>query len=296
MPEQHSAVADLVAAAMGDLSPSEKRIARALMSDYPSAGLSTVSALAAMSSTSAATVVRFCHHLGFDGFVGLQARLRHELTSQHASPASRAHKDWATSGEGSGVQLGLELRAELVSLVQTTVPSAEVDNAIAMMADPSRTLMFCGGKFSHLAARYLQLQLRHIRAHSYFLADPLHLDVGYLLDARKNDVLVVMDFRRYESTAMTVAQMAKARGCVVILFTDVWLSPVAQVADIVIPVTVDASPFDSLTGLFAVVESLVPGITKKVGPRALERMDAVEETRNARDRATEALSPVTPRN
>jgi DNA-binding MurR/RpiR family transcriptional regulator len=124
--------------------------------------------------------------------------------------------------------------------------------------------------------------LRHVRPHTYFMGDPLHLDIGYLLDARKGDVVVIMDFRRYEPNAMTLAELAKKRGCTIVLFTDVWLSPVSQLADVVIPLAVEASLFDSLTALFATVESLVPSIVRRLGSRALDRMDSLEGVQGQR--------------
>nr|WP_281381863.1 MurR/RpiR family transcriptional regulator [Conyzicola lurida] len=280
---ENPTVAETIAAKMPDLSPSELRIARVLRSDYPSAGLSTVSDLAARASTSTATVVRFCTHLGFAGYSDLQVRLRAELTSRHASPASRAHHDeWAPSDGSDGVGSALDLRADLVRRVRETVPTAEFDRAVALLADPARTLLFSGGKFSHLAARYLQLQLRHLRPRTYFVDDALRLDVGYILDARKGDVVVIMDFRRYDPLALTLAEFAKKRGCAIVLFTDVWLSPVSQLADVVIPLAVEAALFDSMTGLFAAVESLVPAVAQRLGSPALERMDSLEELRRPR--------------
>lgn len=275
-------VAETIAARMNDLSPSELRIARVLRSDYPSAGLSTVSDLAAKATTSTATVVRFCTHLGFTGFGDLQAHLRAELTSRQASPASRAHREWAPSDGADSMGTALDLRAELVHSVRETVPVSEFDRAIELLADPNRALLFSGGKFSHLAARYLQLQLRHLRPRSYFLDDPLRLDVGFILDARKGDVIVIMDFRRYEPLAVTLAEFAKARGCTVVLFTDVWLSPVSKLADVVIPLSVEAALFDSMAGLFAAVESLVPAVAQRLGDPALTRMDSLEELRRPR--------------
>jgi len=284
-PAETPTVAETIAARMTGLSPSELRIARVLRSDYPSAGLSTVSDLAAKATTSTATVVRFCTHLGFTGFSDLQAHLRAELTSQHASPASRAHHEWAPSDGADSVGTALDLRSELVRRVRETVPASEFDRAIELLADPNRALLFSGGKFSHLAARYLQLQLRHLRPRSYFLDDPLRLDVGFILDARKGDVVVIMDFRRYEPLAVTLAEFAKARGCIVVLFTDVWLSPVSKLADVVIPLAVEAALFDSMTGLFAAVESLVPAVAQRLGDPALARMDSLEELRRPRTTA-----------
>src|SRR3954463_2420961 len=82
-----------VAAAIRDrrdeFTQAERRVARVLLSDYPSAGLSTAAELAARAGTSAPSVVRFSTRLGMDGFADLQERLRRELGTRTSSPVDR---------------------------------------------------------------------------------------------------------------------------------------------------------------------------------------------------------------
>lgn len=66
--------------------------------------------------------------------------------------------------------------------------------------------------------------------------------------------------------------MAKTRGINVILITDESLSPVAEEADIVLPVAVDGGPFDSFAALLVLTESLVDAVFQGIGEAAIERM------------------------
>ena len=64
--------------------------------------------------------------------------------------------------------------------------------------------------------------------------------------------------------------------------TDNWMSPVAQVAKVVLPARVDsASPFDSLVAAMAVTESLIAAVAEKLGNAGEERLRAMEETPDA---------------
>jgi DNA-binding MurR/RpiR family transcriptional regulator len=83
-------VAELIRAHMDQLRPAERRVARALLANYPGAGLSTAAELADVASVSSPTVVRFAARLGLDGYTDLQARLLVELDARRASPVSRA--------------------------------------------------------------------------------------------------------------------------------------------------------------------------------------------------------------
>ncbi|HXV92110.1 MAG TPA: hypothetical protein VD813_02330, partial [Pseudonocardia sp.] len=64
----------------------------------------------------------------------------------------------------------------------------------------------------------------------------------------------------------------------IILFTDRWLSPVSEIADVVLVCQVDSpSPYDSLVSTMAVVEAVVAGVLSALGDDARERMAAVEQ-------------------
>src|SRR3546814_18331766 len=79
-----------------------------------------------------------------------------------------------------------------------------------------------------------------------------------LLDMGRRDVLVVFDYRRYQTNVVEFATEAARRGVRIILFTDPWMSPIAGLAEVVIvgPVAV-ASPYDSLAPAVAQMEALV---------------------------------------
>ena len=67
------------------------------------------------------------------------------------------------------------------------------------------------------------------------------------------------DYRRYQAQAQLVAQTAKARGARVVLFTDIYASPLRELADLIVSApVVSPSPFDSLVPAMAQVEALIP--------------------------------------
>jgi DNA-binding MurR/RpiR family transcriptional regulator len=268
-------VVQLVHESMPRMSGAERRVAHALLADFPGAALGTVSELAGRAEVSTASVMRFCTRLGLDGFAGLGARVREELSSGGASPIGRAR----TSHPAIGIEVELDHRADLVRAARERIPPHELDRLLEALADPNRAVLTAGGSLSQLAARYLQLQLRHIRPRVVHLADPMQADIGTVLDLRRRDLLVVFDFRRYEPRTAALVEAAKERGAMIALITDVWLSPIANTADIVIPLDVEASFLDSLTAVFALVESLVPATAARMGEVSLRRMDEVETLR-----------------
>src|SRR6202007_2690510 len=96
-PAEPITVADLARQQMDRLRPSERKVARTLLADYPSAGLNTVAELAQRAAVSAPTVVRCAQALGFDGFPALQAALRAELTRQSNGPLASVRIEYRES-------------------------------------------------------------------------------------------------------------------------------------------------------------------------------------------------------
>ena len=89
---RNAAVGERLVAEDLQLTASERRVARALLRDYPAAGLNTVASLAKASSVSGPTVMRFVKTLGFDSFRDFQEALRSEL-----GPVSYTHLTLPTS-------------------------------------------------------------------------------------------------------------------------------------------------------------------------------------------------------
>ena len=86
-------VSERVRRSLGELSRSERKVARALLSGPPTIGLESVSQLAARAEVSGPTVSRFVARLGFDNYAGFQQALRDDLSARVLSPVEvyRSH-------------------------------------------------------------------------------------------------------------------------------------------------------------------------------------------------------------
>ncbi len=91
---------------------------------------------------------------------------------------------------------------------------------------------------------------------------------SFLPNVGKCDVCIVFDLRRYQRDVLELTMHAYARGAKILVITDPWFSQAAEVADLVLSVTVDGlGPFDSVVPATAIVESLVAGILGILGER-----------------------------
>lgn len=278
MNEPTGSVADQAHHAMETLRPSERRVARVLLADYPNAALGTVAELAEQAGVSGPTVLRFAQRLGFEGFNALQNRLREELSSRSGGPLARfdqvpAHGSAAELVQATVARLSDDSRRSLAE-----IPAHELQATVRLLTDTSQRVFVVGGRISQVAAEHLVQMLQTVRPTVGLLADPWRGDLGTLLDVRRGDVFVIFDIRRYQRESVELAAHLRAQGCTVIVLTDEWLSPAAQHAAVVLPVSVASlSPFDSLVSAITLIEALMAAVVSELGPVAHQRRQAWEQ-------------------
>ncbi len=263
-------LAGLLRVRMGDCSPAEQKVARVLLAGYPAAGFETVATLAERAGTSAPTVLRLLNRVGFRGLPDFQQALRDELDERQASPLSM----YGSSEAGSPASLF----PSNVHRTLTDLPRADLDRTVALLADRKLRPVLAGGRFTRLVAEYLYLHLVQLREGSVLLGEDAVTRAAVVAERGTRDALVVFDFRRYEPRSLALARAVRARGGVVVLVTDRWLSPINEIAESVLVCQVDSpSPYDSLVAAFAVVETVVAGVLAARGDAARDRMAACEQ-------------------
>jgi DNA-binding MurR/RpiR family transcriptional regulator len=273
-------VADLARERMDRLRPAERKVARTLLADYPSAGLNTVADLAERASVSAPTVVRCAQGLGFDGFPALQAALRAELTRRSTGPLANVRRDQEPGTDMERLLLRAEQVTQRMLDSFASIPPPDLESAIGLLADSSRSLYIAGGRYTHVLAEYLTALLEQLRARVHYLAEPFGADHARVLDLSRRDVYLLFDIDRYDRETLALAQEVKKRGVTVILVTDEQLSPVAAFSDVVLPTAVvSPSPDPSMTATFMLCELLILPVMERLGDSAQTRLALWEDSR-----------------
>ncbi|MFI1161907.1 MurR/RpiR family transcriptional regulator [Streptomyces sioyaensis] len=275
-------LADDIRSKLGTLSPAERKVARVLLSGYPSTGFETIATIAERAAVSAPTVLRFVARLGYSGFPDFQAALRAELNERNASPLTlyEAADDTVSADTAAGL-LARSSKLFTTAVAQTLAetPPHDLERAITLLTDRKRRITLAGGRFTHLLAQYLGLHLMQLRDDVRFLPDRDVERTAVLAALTRRDVLVIFDYRRYEDDKLAIAQLTQEHGGKVIVFTDTWLSPTSAHAEVVLPSQVAApSPYDSLIPTLAVIETVVAGLITALGDEAHEHMQHGEDT------------------
>ncbi len=254
---------------------------RVLLAFYPVAGLESLTRFAERAGVSPATVTRFITKLGLRGYPEFQESLRQELQERLSSPLTRYELTPPTDSSGSTLQDAFAIHEHSLRASVGMVSEHDFDAVIELLCDTRRRVLALGGRVSSFLARYLARQLHLIRP-GIELIDPERSNpADHLVDLGRRDILVVFDYRRYQSDTINSAKVAAGQGSTVVLLTDPWLSPAAVSARFVLVTGVQTTvmPFDSMVSAVALIEALIAGVLARLGETAHARMRRLDELR-----------------
>jgi DNA-binding MurR/RpiR family transcriptional regulator len=264
------------------LTKSEARIVQILLTDYPVSGLGTATGLARRAGVSDPTVIRLVTKLGFKGFPDFQAKLLEDVEAGLRSPLMMMEAKRPTGARLSVAEDYLHSVARVVQqAANMTVPQA-YERSAGLVLEAKGEVLVLGGRFSRHAAGMLASYLAQIRPRVVPLGPLSPETFDKLLDLGPRDVLIVFDYRRYQTDVIRFAEQAAERGVRLVLFTDPWRSPLADKAEVVIVSPVEAkSPYDSVAAPVAQMEALVTHILAEKTQTMHARVQELEKIRTA---------------
>ena len=259
---------DLVAAVSSELTPTERRIAEAILAEPTLLAFGTVSDLAGRVRTSRPSVVRFARKLGFDGYTQLQRNARRDLSRRLARPSERIrHED----------ETGRPTRERLDSAIASVFDALQGER-LAALASPfvnAERVWVLSGETSQAGAHAFHSRLSIVRPGVRLLEE--HSMGTGLSGGGSGDAAIVFDFFRYRSRVTTSARFLAESGVTIVAITDSPLSPLVELADLWCEIEVPAiGPFDSSVPVVAIAESLVSQIARDLHEEAKARIDRIE--------------------
>lgn len=259
---------DLVAAVSSELTPTERRIAEAVLAEPTLLAFGTVSDLASRMGTSRPTIVRFANTLGFKGYTQLQRHVRIDLSHQLARPSERIRHE---------NEIDLPARSAIDGAIKSVFDALDGDR-IAELTDPiirADKVWVLSGETSQAGAHALHSGLSMVRPGVRSLEE--HSFGTDLSDAGPRDAAVVFDFFRYRRQVAKATRVFADAGVTIVAITDSPLSPLVELADTWCEIEVPAiGPFDSSVPAVAIAELLVSQVAKGLHEEAKARIDRIE--------------------
>lgn len=271
-------VRDRIRAAAEVLTASERKLAAALLSDYPYSGLASIQDLARHTEVSAPSISRFVTKIGLSGYQEFQRELISELKEGQRSPLE-LHKGRRRIDGGYLVDF-MSRATSLMTAAPSTVTDDQFERICTLLSDQKRDVQLIGGRVSDALARLLSFHLGQVRSGVQHLPADVELWPEYLLRLKPGDVLFVIDFRRYQISLLKLCRAAQDRGARIVLMTDKWLSPIAKYAAEVLTVPIETGTlWDSYAPALAVIEALFTNIAEDNFDQTQARIQAWDAVR-----------------
>lgn len=261
-------VTELIARAGEELTPTDRRIAEAVIAEPTLLAFGTVSDLADRIGTSRPSIVRFATKLGFDGYASLQAVARQGVEDALTRPRDRIRRAQSQQpAEIDKLAAGLESAAAAAA-------RGEI-RAIAERAASAEAVWIVSGETSLAGAHALRSGLSMIRPRVQLIEE--HSVGRDLVDAGPDDLGIAIDFYRYRRSSVAATRAMADHEVPIAAITDSPLSPLAATADVICQLTVPAvGPFDSSVPAVVVAELIVAEVAELIRGEAQSRIDRLE--------------------
>ncbi|MEE9445901.1 MAG: MurR/RpiR family transcriptional regulator [Cocleimonas sp.] len=261
----------------------EVQLVGSLLNDYPVSALGSITTIAENAKVSTPTVARMIKKIGFSGFSDFRSAIRDELAAMISNPMVKRETQFAASNTDQSVMDShfIDTFAKSVqnNIEQTLrrLDRADLDSLVNILTQSDRNLYILGGRVTCSLAEYFFTHLQVIRPNVHLISSIAGVWAPHVLNMQKDDVLLIIDIRRYENLLLKLANIVNVRGIEIVLFTDQWGSPISKLASHSFNCNITApSAWDSsLTILFA-LEALVSEVQNKTWETSKERMKELE--------------------
>lgn len=249
------------------LSPQERRAADLILDHLDDLALYSSAELAQMSGVSRATLSRLYRHLGFESFTELRETAR--TLRQQGVPL----------GPDADHELGQHLDQELKNLRKALDPAGEDRPARAVRAlAGARRVLVIGMRNSYPVALHLKQQLQQARDGVRLAPLPGQTLGEELVDLGKDDVVVLLGFRRRPRGFERLVEVCAATGAQTVLVADGTARRHAAAVDLWIECPLDGvGPFDSYAAAMSLVAVLADGVLAATGAEGRRRVGRAAE-------------------
>jgi DNA-binding MurR/RpiR family transcriptional regulator len=258
------------------LTQGQKRVAEYILKNPNNSAVESAAEIGKNADVSETTVIRFCYSLGYEGFTEIQKELQQQLLTSKSSMDSFVESKRMFAEEPHFYAKVMEKDRENIAFLMKTIDYTQFDDAIGYLESASHVLV-AGLYASYPAAHWFGFTLNLIRGKTKIYKQDTDNIFSISTEINKGWTVVVLSFHRYAKESFEIARTAKEQGANVIVITDSLLAPIAQYANIVIPLEIErTSTIDLTAPLFSVLNTLLSGYSMKNLDQVEKRMQAYD--------------------
>lgn len=265
-----------VLATIANLSPKQRQLAHFFLDHEDQVAFASVNEISEQAGASAATVVRYCQMLGYEGYTEFQAAVRAQFP-QYRTGVQKLAERMASGGFVDHLPTQVaQINTHNVQQTMSQVVEAEVARIVKVIIRAKRIRIF-GSGLSAAAAILLEHALIVLGYPARACINGglnQEIELARLSD---QDLVISISLWRYLRDTVGVVETAHARGVPCIALTDNPAAPIARLADhVLIAATNGVAHSRSLVGITSLVDMLSAALVierPQASLAALQRMD-----------------------
>lgn len=272
-----------IAEQFDSLSPKQQTLARLILDNRYYASFASAAELGAKVEASAATVVRLCQTLGYQGLPDLQEAIRDDLPSYLTAVERLEQRLGALPVNGELPQRVFATDLQNLQRTANTIVAAPFDAVVERIAAAREVIVVATG-VAAAPALFLAYSLQVIGLRSRSILDgdvALAVNTAHLTG---DDVVIGIGVWRYVRSTVEAMTQAREYGATTIAITDSVVSPLARTATYAFEVATDGVAHSlSMTAMMSLINALLAGVSLANPARtsqALQRVDSQFLSRN----------------
>lgn len=256
----------------------QRRLARFFLDHEDVVAFASASEVAERAEASAATVVRFCRTLGFEGYTDLQAALRAQFP-QYRTAVQKLTDRLANGSRVENLPAQVaQVNTQNIEQTMSQVNPTDLTAAAVAIIQAEQIRIFAGG-LSAAAAVLAEHALTVLGFSARVCLNGGAAQALEISQLTRRDLVLVISIWRYLRDTVLVAQAARELGATCIALTDSPVAPIARLADYTfVAVTEGVAHSRSLAGIFSLIDLLSAAIAiqrPQESLAALQRIDTL---------------------
>ena len=262
---------------IGDLNPSEAKVARYVLSSPDKVVRQSIAFLAQAAEVSEPTVMRFCRSLGCGGYQDFKLNLAVSLAAHTPYVHTSITQNDSTAQMAEKI---CQYSSNSLRVLSESLDMDSIGKAIQILNNAGRIEIYGSGA-SGIVALDAQHKLFRTQVPTVAYRDS-HLQMMSASSLDENCVALVFSYTGRSLNIIEAAKLAKERGAVVVGVTDK-NSPLAEFCDPVvnnpnIEDTVLFAPMVSRICQLAIVDILATGVAMEKGLDAWEHLKKIKQS------------------
>ncbi len=270
----------LIAQRFNDLSPRQQQAARYIVDNPEEVALRSMRAMAGRAGVDPSTMVRLAQDLGFSGYDDLRECYRRKLVVGAGTWSGRLQRIRRRKEDSSTSALVSEILAQGQRNLEKTFSAetvAALENSKRLLSD-ARQVYVVGLRSMFPAAFYLHYACQMVNTKTVLLTGTGGTFADSLRYAQPGDVVLAFSCRPYAKDTVRAVEFMKRLGGKAIAVTDSKMSPIANLADVVVVASnASMSVLPTVIPFMAIAEALTAIVVESNGESASEQIERSEE-------------------